>query len=110
VSEPDPNYPLSVFTSAFSSVVVRSAIFVLTCIAAIAVGNWIRVGWQNPFNSGVIALTIIASIISIWGAVFYAALLMFFVLFLRYEGSWIWLPVAFITQAIDAWLMADAFK
>jgi hypothetical protein len=110
VSEPDPNYPLSAFTDALSSVVGRSVTFVLACIAAIAVGSWIRVGWLNPFGTAIIPLTIIASFISVWGAAFYVALFVFFLFFVRYEGSWIWILVAFVTQAVDAWLMAKAFN
>jgi hypothetical protein len=108
--EPDPNYPFSLFSSVLSSVFGRIVVFALTCVAAIMVGNAIRNGWDNSFHSPVITLTIVASFLSIWGALFYVVLLAFFIVFVRFAGSWIWIPLAFFVQGFNAWIMADAFK
>jgi hypothetical protein len=108
VSEPDPDYPLSTFTEAFSSVIGRTLLFVTTCIVAITVGSWLHIGWLNPFHSVIIPWTIIVSFISIWGALFYFALFFVFIRYVRFEGSWIWLPVVFVVQAVDAYLMAGS--
>jgi hypothetical protein len=105
VSEPDPDYPLSIFTGAFASVFGRTALFVVTCIAAIMLGSWLHVGWRDPML--IVAWTVIVSFISIWGAGFYFALMFAFIRFVRFEGSWIWIPIAFLIQAVDAYLMVD---
>ena len=102
------NPPLSIFTGAASSVIARALIFVSTCIVAVTVGSWLRIGWLNPFHSVIVPWTIIVSFISIWGALFYVALFLIFIRFVRFEGSWIWIPIAFLIQAVDAYLMAGS--
>ena len=108
MSEPDPDYPLSIFRDAFSLVIGRTLLFVATCIVAITIGSWLHIGWLNPFHSVIIPWTIIVSFISIWGAFFYFALLFVFIRYVRFEGSWIWIPIAFVIQAVDAYLMAGS--
>ena len=81
-------------------------LFLSTCFVAITVGSWIRIGWLNPFTTAIIPWTVVVSFFSGWGALFYAALLILFVVYLRSEGSWVWLPVTFLIQGVDAYLMA----
>lgn len=104
--DPDSDYPLSVFTVAFRSVAGRALLFVVTCIVAITFGRGICVGWSNPLGSGIIPWTIMISLISGWGALFYLALLAVFVFFVRAEGRWPLLAIAFVLQAVDAYLIA----
>jgi hypothetical protein len=104
--EPAADYPLSVFAAAFRSVAGRAFLFVVTCIVAITFGWWIRIGWVNPFGSGVIPWTLLVSLISGWGALFYLALLAVLVFFLRAERGWLLLVLAFVIQIINAYLMA----
>src|ERR1700719_2677220 len=103
-TKPNPDYPLSIFTGALSSVIGRSVLFVATCLVAIIVGSCIHVDWRNPTVT--IYWTVIVSFISIWGAFFYIALFFAFIRFVRFEGAWIWIPIAFVIQAVDAYLMA----
>jgi hypothetical protein len=54
----------------------------------------------------VIPWTIVVSFLSGWAALFYVALLILFVIFLRVGARWAWLVAAFIVQVVDACLMA----
>ncbi len=105
MSELDPGYPLSAFNRALSSVAGRTVIFVVVCVFAILIGSWIRVGWRDP--TVIIWWTVLASFASSWGFFCYSALVLVLILFLRFERSWICVPVAFIVQAVDAYFVAS---
>jgi hypothetical protein len=62
---------------------------VQSCARRRARPQWIRIGWVNPFSSGIIAWTLLVSLISGWGALFYLALLAVLVFFLRAERGWL---------------------
>jgi hypothetical protein len=100
--------PTSAISSAVTSVFGRTILFCVTCVAAITAGSWLHVGWLNPFTTIIVFWTIIVSFISVWGALFYFALFFIFIRFVRFEGSWLWLPIAFVVQAMDSYLMAGS--
>ncbi len=85
VREPDPGYPLSSFVGVFSSIFGRAIFFVISCLAAMIVGSWLHIGWLSP--GLVIQGTVIVSVISLWGVLFYVALLLPFICFVCFEGS-----------------------
>jgi hypothetical protein len=109
VSDPDPDYPVSSFSGAFSSVFARATLFVVTCVAAIASADVCRIGWQKTFSSFVIPFTIVVSFISPPGLLSFITLLVLFLCFLRSDHLWIWLVPAFIVEALFAWIVAKEF-
>ena len=104
MSDPDPDYPLSAFRNAASSVVSRVVAFVLTCLIAITLGYGLHGNWLNPFDSVLVPIVFMMNIFTgidlILGVILY--------LFVCREGSWLYLPIAFLAQGLGAWFAASS--
>ncbi|MDR3406434.1 MAG: hypothetical protein P4L99_28375 [Chthoniobacter sp.] len=103
MSDPDPDYPLSLFRDAFSSVVFRGAAFFLTCLGGITLGCGLHGDWRNPFNIDLASFVVIVNILTGIDLILVAILF----LFLYRRGSWPYLLVAFFVQSLGAWLAAS---